>query len=41
MVNGWWKSSYEEGNKKGKVNGSEVSDALAILEMIVLNVVHE
>ena len=39
-VNGWWYENHEKGNIKGKVNGFEVSDALAMLGIIVLNVVH-
>ena len=38
--NGWWQDSHEKGNIKGKVNGFDVSDALAMLGTVFLNIVH-
>ena len=40
VVNGWCQYKHEKGNEKGKVNGCEAFDALAILGNIVLDVVH-
>ena len=40
MVNGRWRYKHEKGNEKGRVNGSKVSDALATLGTVVLNIVH-
>jgi len=40
-INGWWQDNHEKDNNKGKVNGFETSDALAMLGTIVLNVVHD
>jgi len=41
VVNRQWQYTHVKGNRKGKVNEYEVLDALAMLGMIVLNVVHE
>jgi len=39
-INEQWKNSHEKGNRKGKLNGLEVPDALDTLGIVVLNVVH-
>ena len=35
-----WQKGHEKGNRKGKVNGLEVSNSLDMLGTFVLNVVH-
>jgi len=39
-INERWYNNHGRGNNKGKVNGHEVSDALAMLGIIVLTVMH-
>jgi len=39
-INARWKDSHEKGNKKGEVDESKASDALAMFVIVVLNVVH-
>jgi len=34
--NGRWQDSHEKGNKKGKVNGLKITNALAIFGTVVL-----
>jgi len=39
-MNGQWQDNHEKGNKKGKVNGIKVTNALAMLVIVVLKIVH-
>jgi len=39
-ITGQWKENHEKGNREGKLNGFEASNALAMLGIFVLNVVH-
>ena len=41
VVNGHGSTNMRRVTRKGKVNGSGVSDALAMLGTVVLNVVHD
>ena len=40
-VNGRWHDSHEKGTRKGNVNGFEVTNDLAKLGTVLLNVVHD
>jgi len=40
VINGRWQNNHDKGNRKGKANGFEASNALNMLGMIVLNIVH-
>lgn len=39
-VNGWWQDNHGKGNIKGRVNGFQVLDALAMLGTVLLNFFH-
>ena len=39
-INEQWKKIHEKVSKKGKANRLEVSNALAMLGIVVINVVH-